>query len=52
VAFERALIGKTVQDRRGPAAVTGNESRKHATVCMMGRRGRRMIRKPEDLLKL
>jgi hypothetical protein len=46
-----AIIGKTVQIRRGPAAVTGNESRNYATVSRWEGAAGRMIRKPEDLLK-
>ena len=46
-----AFIGKTVKNRRGPAAVTGDENRNYATV-RNGWEGamNRMIRKPEDLL--
>ncbi len=32
-----ALIGKTVKTRRGPAAVTGDESRNKATVHKDGK---------------
>jgi hypothetical protein len=51
------LIGKTVQFRRGPAAVTGDESREMPLPdteqsLSVGWEGAvsRMIRKPEDLL--
>jgi hypothetical protein len=43
-------IGKTVRVRHGPAAVTGDKGRLTSlSGKRMGRRGRRMIRKPEDL---
>ena len=46
-----AIIGKTVQNRRGPAAVTGDEHRNDATI-QYGWEGAiiRIIRKSEDLL--
>ena len=47
------LIGKTVKFRRGPAAVTEDESHKLPLFqTETGRSGWRMIRKPEDLLNI
>ena len=48
---QRGLKGKTVQIRRGPAAVTGDERRMMPLFRKMGWEGAasRVIREPEDL---
>ena len=47
----RSLIGNSVKIGSGPAAVTGDENRKNATIPSEGWEGadRRVIRESEDL---
>ena len=54
VASQEAQIGKTVQIRRGPAAVTGDAAHKMSLAETLGWEdvGKQMIQEPEDLPEL